>query len=86
LPATARALNTYRVWLVYELFRGSITAKELEWSELQIRDFVVTRKAANPHLYAAVGIRQAGEEAPQNNSATSKLPSDFDYSATKMEQ
>ena len=79
-------LNTYRVWLVYELFRGSITAKELEWSELQIRDFVVARKAANPHLYAAVGIRQAGEEAPQNNSATSKLPSDFDYSATKMEQ
>jgi predicted PolB exonuclease-like 3'-5' exonuclease len=32
-------LNTYRVWLVYELFRGSITAKELEWSEMQIRDF-----------------------------------------------
>jgi predicted PolB exonuclease-like 3'-5' exonuclease len=79
-------LNTYRVWLVYELFRGSIIAKELEWSEMQIRDFVVARKASNPHLYAAVGIRQAGEEAPQNHSATSKLPSDFDYSATKMEQ
>jgi predicted PolB exonuclease-like 3'-5' exonuclease len=78
-------LNTYRVWLVYELFRGSITAKELEWSELEIRDFVVTRKAANPHLYAATGITKAGEEAPQNNSAT-KLPSDFDYSATKVEQ
>ena len=79
-------LNTYRVWLVYELFRGSITAKELEWSEMQIRDFVVARKAANPHLYAAAGITEAGETQPQNNSATSKLPSDFDYSATKMEQ
>ena len=79
-------LNTYRVWLVYELFRGSITAKELEWSEMQIRDFVVARKAANPHLYAAAGITRAGEEQPQNNSATSKLPSDFDYSATKVEQ
>jgi hypothetical protein len=66
-------LNTYRVWLVYELFRGSITAKELEWSEMQIRDFVVARKAANPHLYAAAGITKAGEEQPQNNSATSKL-------------
>jgi len=78
-------LNTYRVWLVYELFRGSITAKEVDWSEMQIRDFVVARQAANPHLYAAGGIRQVGEEAPQNNSAASKLPSDFDYSATKME-
>ena len=49
-------LNTYRVWLVYELFRGSITAKELDWSEAQTRNFVATRKAANPHLSAAVGV------------------------------
>jgi predicted PolB exonuclease-like 3'-5' exonuclease len=79
-------LNTYRVWLVYELFRGSITAKELEWSEMQIRDFVVARNAANPHLYAAAGITKAGETQPQNHSTPSKLPGDFDYSATKMEQ
>ena len=31
-------LNTYRVWLVYELFRGSITAQKLDSSEAQIRD------------------------------------------------
>jgi predicted PolB exonuclease-like 3'-5' exonuclease len=49
-------LNTYRVWLVYELFRGSITAKEIDWSERQIRNFVAIRKATNPHLSAAVGI------------------------------
>jgi 3'-5' exonuclease len=49
-------LNTYRVWLVYELFRGTITANELDWSEAQTRDFVATRKAANPHLCAAVGV------------------------------
>jgi 3'-5' exonuclease len=49
-------LNTYRVWLVYELFRGSISAKQLEWSESQVRDFVSERKAANPHLIAAVGL------------------------------
>ena len=53
-------LNTYRVWLVYELFCGSITAKELDWSEAQIRDFIATRKAANSHLYAAVGIANGG--------------------------
>jgi predicted PolB exonuclease-like 3'-5' exonuclease len=49
-------LNTYRIWLVYELFRGSITAEQLSWSEGQIRKFVANRKTANPHLEAAVGI------------------------------
>jgi 3'-5' exonuclease len=49
-------LNTYRVWLIYELFRGSITDKQLEWSERQLRDFVATRKSSNPHLCLAVGI------------------------------
>ena len=47
-------LNTYRVWLIYELFRGAITVKELDWSEAKIRDFVTTRKSANQHLRAAI--------------------------------
>jgi len=50
-------LNTYRVWLVYELFRGSVTVKQLDWSETQIREFVATRKWGNPHLCAAVGCQ-----------------------------
>ncbi len=50
-------LNTYRVWLVYELFRGSITGKEHDWSEAQVREFVTSRKTANPHLNTAVGVR-----------------------------
>jgi predicted PolB exonuclease-like 3'-5' exonuclease len=49
-------LNTYRVWLVYELFNGSISAKELDWSEMHIRDYVKTRKMTNSHLCAAVGL------------------------------
>jgi hypothetical protein len=49
-------LNTYRVWLIYELFRGAITAEQLSWSEKQIREFVANRKTNNPHLCAAVGI------------------------------
>jgi predicted PolB exonuclease-like 3'-5' exonuclease len=49
-------LNTYRVWLIYELYRGSITAKELDWSEEQIRDFVATRKTGNPHLREALEL------------------------------
>jgi 3'-5' exonuclease len=55
-------LNTYRVWLVYELFRGSITAEQLAWSEGQIREFVANRKTANPHLEAAVGIVDQSHE------------------------
>jgi 3'-5' exonuclease len=54
-------LNTYRVWLVYGLFRGSITAQELDWSEAQIRDFVAKRKTANSHLSAALGTANATE-------------------------
>jgi predicted PolB exonuclease-like 3'-5' exonuclease len=49
-------LNTYRVWLVYELFRASLTAAQLEWSEAQLREFVQARKLANPHLAAALGL------------------------------
>ena len=42
-----------------ELFRGAITDKQLDWSEMQIRDFVATRKSANPHLCATVvGLRR----------------------------
>jgi hypothetical protein len=59
-------LNTYRVWLVYELFRGSITAKEHDWSEAQVRDFVASRQSANPHLSKAVGVPEA---TTQNSSA-----------------
>jgi predicted PolB exonuclease-like 3'-5' exonuclease len=54
-------LNTYRVWLVYEFFRGAISGEQLAWSEGQIRDFVVNRKSANPHLCAAVGIVKSAD-------------------------
>jgi predicted PolB exonuclease-like 3'-5' exonuclease len=52
-------LNTYRVWLIYQLFRGSITPKELDWSERQIIDFVANRKLENPHLWTAAGLQKA---------------------------
>ena len=52
---------------LHELFRGSITNEQLQWSETQIRDFVVSRKTANSHLLAAVGI-----ESGADNNLTSK--------------
>lgn len=45
-------LNTFRVWLVYELFRGAITDKHLDWSERQIRDFVMSRKPLKTRRFA----------------------------------
>lgn len=48
-------VNTYRVWLVYELFRGSIAREQLKWSETQVRGFIQSRKTANPHLLVAIG-------------------------------
>jgi predicted PolB exonuclease-like 3'-5' exonuclease len=49
-------LNTYRLWLIYELFRGAITSDELKFSESQGREFIQTRKSDNRHLLDAVGI------------------------------
>src|SRR5262249_13161103 len=47
-------LNTYRLWLVYELFRVATPAGQLAFSEAQAADFVRTRKSDNPHLSARV--------------------------------
>jgi predicted PolB exonuclease-like 3'-5' exonuclease len=62
-------LNTYRVWLVYELFRGSITSKELDWSEAQVREFVASRKFANLHLRTALGIISAEKACTKQTDA-----------------
>jgi predicted PolB exonuclease-like 3'-5' exonuclease len=48
-------LNTYRVWLLYELFRGTINRNQVDWSEAQLRQFVLARRSQNPYLLAAVG-------------------------------
>jgi predicted PolB exonuclease-like 3'-5' exonuclease len=61
-------LNTYRVWLVYELFRGSITPGELEWSEAQIREFVATRKFPNPH-----GLHRGRHRSVTNKTSKNDL-------------
>ena len=48
----ADVLNTYRLWLIYELFRGSITTEQLAFSEAQAVDYIRTRRADNPHFSA----------------------------------
>jgi predicted PolB exonuclease-like 3'-5' exonuclease len=49
-------LNTFRIWLIHELFRGAISRAELEWSEEQLRIFVRGRRFSNPHLIIGLGL------------------------------
>ena len=43
-------LNTYRVWLRYELFRGRLSDAEFQGSEATLADFVKPRGNTKPHL------------------------------------
>ena len=43
-------LNTYRVWLRYELFRGRLSDAPFQQSEANLADFVKARGNTKPHL------------------------------------
>jgi predicted PolB exonuclease-like 3'-5' exonuclease len=43
-------VNTYRVWLRYELFRGRFSAGEFQASEASLVDFIRARSNTKPHL------------------------------------
>jgi predicted PolB exonuclease-like 3'-5' exonuclease len=43
-------VNTYRVWLRYELFRGNLTPIQFQFSEQKLREFIKARGNTKPHL------------------------------------
>jgi predicted PolB exonuclease-like 3'-5' exonuclease len=43
-------VNTYRVWLRYELFRGGLSHAAFDASEAGLRDYISARAAEKPHL------------------------------------
>jgi 3'-5' exonuclease len=43
-------LNTYRVWLRYELFRGRLSDADFQASEANLIEFVKARGNTKPHL------------------------------------
>jgi hypothetical protein len=43
-------LNTYRVWLRHELFRGRLSDAEFRASEADLGEFVKARGNTKPHL------------------------------------
>jgi 3'-5' exonuclease len=45
-------VNTYRVWLRYELFRGKLTEQELGASEANLGEYIKARSNTKPHLLA----------------------------------
>ena len=43
-------VNTYRIWLRYELFRGKLSEQEWQASEASLSDYIAARSNAKPHL------------------------------------
>lgn len=43
-------VNTFRVWLRYELFRGALTSKDFEKSEANLADYIRSRANSKSHL------------------------------------
>jgi predicted PolB exonuclease-like 3'-5' exonuclease len=43
-------VNTYRVWLRYELFRGRLSLTDFEGSEMELTAFITARGSTKPHL------------------------------------
>jgi predicted PolB exonuclease-like 3'-5' exonuclease len=43
-------VNTYRVWLRYELFRGRLSDESFRASEANLQEFIKTRGNVKPHL------------------------------------
>ncbi len=47
-------VNTYRVWLRYELFRGRFNESEFSESEKNLAEFIKVRANTKPHLHGLV--------------------------------
>ena len=48
-------ISTYRIWLIYELFRGNLTRAEFQASEAHLLSFIRERVATKPHLLFLMG-------------------------------
>jgi predicted PolB exonuclease-like 3'-5' exonuclease len=52
-------VNTYRVWLWYELFRGRLKEAAHLASELNLIEFIKRRESVKPHLSGIAGSPKA---------------------------
>jgi hypothetical protein len=51
-------VNTYRVWLRYELFRGRLSESEHQVSERNLADFIRGRVNTTPHVHQAPEVKR----------------------------
>ena len=57
-------VNTYRIWLRYELFRGKLKEAELEASEANLRHYIRAHENTKPHLMAFCGGPELAPDRP----------------------
>jgi 3'-5' exonuclease len=71
----ADVVNTYRVWLRYELFRGRLTENEHQASERVLADLIRARVDSAPHPQRALEVQRPSvaevERSPEAGKATS---------------
>jgi len=65
-------VNTYRVWLVYELFRGTLSRTEFEASEANLLEFLRERVSAKPHLQSL--LTASSVSSPAQEPTEIRLP------------
>ena len=53
-------MNTYRIWLRYELFRGRLTEAGMGASEENLLALIDAHRAAKPHLVAPTATGEKG--------------------------
>jgi predicted PolB exonuclease-like 3'-5' exonuclease len=65
-------VNTYRVWLRYELFRGRLSDESFQASEANLHEFIRTRGNAKPHLTELI----VSPDVLQQSQGTGTIPSE----------
>ena len=69
-------VNTYRVWLRYELFRGRLTGNALRASEANLSDYIRSRRDAKPHLAYVLVEEENTASAPDVRSGVQSASHD----------
>ena len=66
-------VNTYHVWLRYELFRGRLTETGLRASEANLNDYIRSRSNTKPHL-AQVQAREDPQDIDSETNVQKVIP------------
>jgi 3'-5' exonuclease len=52
-------VNTYQLWLRYELFRGRLSEQEFQASEANLSEYLSLRESSKPHLAELITYQQS---------------------------